>query len=92
MFSLVSRLTHRLRFPLSEAVNLRRITIKLARPNLTEAAREAAALKAQFRREDEELYRQGRGAEVLSDRMKVLGITDSGSTRLLTVNGVRIKP
>lgn len=71
-------------------VNLRHLKTKLSRLNLTKAAREAAALKAQFRHEDEELYRQGRGDEVLADRKKNLGITGSGETRLLTVNGVRI--
>ena len=72
-------------------VNLRHLKTKLSRLNWTEAAREAVALKAQFRREDEELCRQGRGAEVVADRMKNLGISGSGETRLLTVNGVRIK-
>ena len=72
-------------------VNLRHLKTKLSRLNLTEAAREAVALKAQFRREDEELCRQGRGAEVVADRRKNLGISGSGETRLLTVNGVRIK-
>ncbi len=71
-------------------VNLRHLRTKLSRLNLTEAAREAAALKAQFRREDDELIRQGRGAEVIADRMKNLGISSSGKTRLLSVNGVRI--
>lgn len=72
-------------------VNLRHLKTKLSRLNFTEAAREAVALKAQFRREDEELCRQGRGAEVVADRIKNLGISGSGETRLLTVNGVRIK-
>ncbi len=57
---------------------------------MNDAAREATALKAQFRRDDEELYRQGRGAEVLADRMKNLGVTGAGKTRLLTINGVKI--
>lgn len=73
------------------AMKWRHLRAKLSRLNLTEAAREASALKAQFRREDEELYRQGRGAEVLADRKKNLGIADSGTTRLVTVNGVRIE-
>ncbi len=72
-------------------VKLRHLRTKLSRLNLTEAAREASALKAQFRREDKELCRQGRGADVVADRMKNLGLTGSGETRLLTVNGVRIK-
>jgi hypothetical protein len=57
---------------------------------MTDAAREATTLKAQFRRDDDELCRQGRGAEVLADRMKNLGVTGTGRTRLLTVNGVTI--
>jgi hypothetical protein len=73
------------------AVNLNHLRTKISRLNFTEAAKEASALKDQFRRDDGELYRQGRGAEVLADRRKNLGITGSGNTRLLTVNGVRIK-
>ena len=73
-------------------MNLRHLKTKLSRLNLTAAAREAAALKAQFRREDDALYRQGRGAEVLADRMKNLGLSGAGKTELVTVNGVRIKP
>lgn len=72
-------------------MNLRHFKTKLSRLNLTAAAREAAALKAQFRREDAELIRLGRGAEVIADRRKNLGISLSGEVELLTVNGVRIK-
>lgn len=68
----------------------RHVLTKISRLNLTAAAREAATLKAQFRREDEELYRQGRGDEVLADRRKNLGIAPDGKTELVTVNGVRI--
>jgi hypothetical protein len=71
-------------------VKLRHLRTKLSRLDTTDAAREASALKAQFRREDEELYRQGRGAEVLADRMKNLGMSVTKKTRLLTVNGTRI--
>lgn len=74
-----------------QCVNVRHLRTKLSRLDLTKAAREAVALKDQFRREDEDLYRQGRAAEVLADRKKDLGITGSGSTKLLTVNGVRLK-
>lgn len=72
-------------------VNLNRLSTKLARLNFTEAAREASALKAQFRREDEELYRQGRGSEVWTDRKKLLGGSAMDRAEVLTVNGVRIK-
>ncbi|MBI5693758.1 MAG: hypothetical protein HZC55_27100 [Verrucomicrobia bacterium] len=71
-------------------MKLRHLRTRLSRLDTTDAAREASALKAQFRREDEELYRQGRGAEVLADRMKNLGMSASKKTRLLTVNGTRI--
>lgn len=78
--------------PTVHGVKLRHPRTKLSRLDISDAAREATALKAQFRRDDEELYRQGRGAEVLADRMKNLGVTEPGRTRLLTVNGVRINP
>lgn len=78
--------------PTVDNVKLRHLRTKLSRLDMTDAAREATALKAQFRRDDEELYRQGRGAEVLADRMKNLGMTESGRAEVLTVNGVRIKP
>jgi len=85
-------LTHDVAAASVPPVNLRRLKTKLSRLDFTEAAREATALKAQFRREDAVLYRQGRGNEVLADRMRNLGITASAKTVLLTVNGVRIKP
>jgi hypothetical protein len=72
-------------------MNLRRIATRISRLNLTKTAREAAALKSEFRHEDEELYRQGRGAEVLADRKKNLGGSATSRAELLTVNGVRIK-
>ena len=78
--------------PTVDRVKLRHLRTKLSRLDVSDAAREATALKAQFRRDDEELYRQGRGAEVLADRMKNLGMTETGRTRLLTVNGARINP
>jgi|GEM_PF-2012901 len=78
--------------PTVDRVKLRHLRTKLSRLDMSDAAREATALKAQFRRDDEELYRQGRGAEVLADRMKNLGMGETGRTRLITVNGVRINP
>ena len=72
-------------------MNLRHLKSKLSRLNLTPAAREAAALKAQFRLEDEALIRQGRGAEVIADRRKNLGLSEAGKAELVTVNGVRIR-
>lgn len=77
--------------PSFRTVNLNRLWTRFARLNLTEAAREASALKAQFRREDEDLYRQGRGAEVWAERKRLLGGTESDRAEVLTVNGVRTR-
>ncbi|MGH7947104.1 MAG: hypothetical protein ACREH8_24235 [Opitutaceae bacterium] len=59
---------------------------------MTEAAREAAALKAEFRREDEALREAGRGAEIRKRNAALFGIDlDSPERpRLVTINGVRI--
>jgi hypothetical protein len=76
--------------PWLRGVNLKSLWTKLAWLNLTEAAREASALKAQFRREDEELNRQERGAEVWAERKRLLGGTESDRAEVTTVNGVRI--
>jgi len=43
---------------------MRYLRIKLSQLNFNEAAREATALKKQFCAEDEELYLQGRGADI----------------------------
>lgn len=74
------------------AMNMRHMFTNFSRLNLSKAAREAVALKTEFRREDEGLYRQGRGAEVLADRKKSLG-GGSLNTRaeVLTINGTRVK-
>jgi hypothetical protein len=53
-------------------MTLRNMFTAFSRLNLSKAAREAVALKAEFRREDDGLYRQARGAEVLADRKRSL--------------------
>ena len=73
------------------AMNMRHMFTAFSRLNLSRAAREAVALKTEFRREDEGLYRQGRGAEVLADRKRSLGGSLNTRAEVLTVNGVRVK-
>jgi len=73
------------------SMKLRHILTALSRLNLSKAARDAAALKAEFRREDEALYRQRRGAEVLADRKRSLGGSLNARAEVLTINGVRVK-
>jgi len=73
------------------AMNMRHMFTAISRQNLSKAAREAVALKAEFRREDEGLYRQGRGAEVLADRKRSLGGSLNTRAEALTINGIRIK-
>jgi len=70
-------------------MNLMRLKCKFARLNFSPAAKKAAALKAEFRREDEELYRQGRGKEVLRQNAALLGIDSTKKGRLIGYNGVR---
>ena len=72
-------------------MNLHRTVSKASRRNRIDAAQEAAALKGEFRRADEELFRQGRGAEVVADRKRLLGGNADSTAEVLTVNGVRIK-
>ena len=72
-------------------MNPQRLKTKLARLNLSAAARESAAVKAELRREDQALAAAGRGREVLERNLRLLGGTGSGHGRLLTVNGVRVR-
>ena len=64
---------------------------KLSRLNLTKADREIVALKAQFRREDAELRRQGRGAEIVARNRRLMGIEEGERTRLVGFGGVRFE-
>ena len=64
---------------------------KIARLNFSEAAKRAAAIKAEFRREDEELYRQGKASEVLRKNAAAMGIDSSKRGRLIGFNGVRFE-
>jgi hypothetical protein len=72
-------------------MNVQRLKTKLARLNLSAAARESTAVKAELRREDNELATAGRGREVLKRNLRLLGATGHGLGRLLTVNSVRVR-
>ena len=72
-------------------MNFRHLLTRLSRLNLTAAAREEAALKAEFRREDARMVAEGRCAEIWADRRRNLGISEFGRTELVTINGVRIR-
>lgn len=48
---------------------------------------EVAALKAQFRREDEDLRRQGRGAEIIARNRELLGIPEGARGKLVGFGG-----
>ena len=66
-------------------MNFRRFLTRITRLNLTAAAREAAALKAEFRWEDAKLSAEGRSAEVWADRTKNLGGDVNSRAELLTI-------
>jgi hypothetical protein len=72
-------------------MKLRHCINRLSRLNLTKADREVAALKAQFRAEDQELIRQGRGDEIARRNRRLMGIKDGAKTRLVGFNGVRFE-
>jgi hypothetical protein len=72
-------------------MKVRHILNKLSRLNLTKADREVAALKDQFRREDQELLRQGRGAEIAARNRQLMGIKEGEKTRLVGFGGVRVE-
>lgn len=69
----------------------RRSTSKHHRADLTAADRETAKLKAQFRRDDEELRAQGRGDEIVSRNRRLLGIPEGASGKLVGVGGKLFK-
>lgn len=60
---------------------------RLHQADLTGADRETAALKAQFRREDEELRAQGRGDEIVARNRRLLGIREGAKSKLIGVGG-----
>lgn len=72
-------------------MNMQRLKTKLARLNLSAAARESAVVKAELSREDQALAAAGRGREVLERNLRLLGGTGRGRGLLLTVNGVRVR-
>jgi len=72
-------------------VKLRHLISKLRRLNFTKAAREATALKDQFRREDRELLAQGRGDEIAARNRRLMGIREGAKGKLVGFNGVRFE-
>lgn len=72
-------------------VNLRHLKTKLSRLNLNKAAREAAALKTQFRREDLALAAQGKEDEIWARNRRLLGIRAGAKGKLVGFNGVRFE-
>jgi hypothetical protein len=73
------------------SMKARHLMTRLARLDLTKAAREATALKGQFRRDDQELLRQGRGDEVVARNRQLMGIKEGEKTRLVGFGGVRFE-
>jgi hypothetical protein len=63
-------------------VNLRHFTTKLFRLNLTKADREVAALKDQFRRDDQALAKASRHEEIALRNRRLMGLKDGERTRL----------
>lgn len=72
-------------------VKLRHFISKLRRLDLTQAAREATALKDEFRREDRELLAQGRGDEIAARNRRLMGIREGAKGKLVGFNGVRFE-
>lgn len=72
-------------------MKLRHLKTRISRLNLTKAAREASALKVQFRREDQELAAQGRGDEVWTRNRRVMGISEGARGRLVGFGGTRFE-
>ena len=72
-------------------MKLRHLITRLSRLNLCKATQETTALKAQFRAEDLELVRQGRGTEIAIRNRRLMGIADGAETRLVGYNGVRFE-
>jgi len=73
------------------AMKVRHLVSKFSRLNLTTADREIAALKDQFRREDQELLQQGRGAEIAARNRQLMGIKEGEKMRLVGFGGVRFE-
>jgi hypothetical protein len=74
-------------------MNRGQLALKIARRKHPDAEDSCAAIKAQFRREDQALARQVRAYEVLQRNVAVLGIdlAISERPRLLSINGVRFR-
>ena len=68
-------------------MKLRLLIRKLRRLTFTRAAREAVALKEQFRSEDRELLAQGRGFEIVARNRRLTDIRDNAKGKRGGFNG-----
>jgi len=72
-------------------VKLRQLSSKLSRLDLTQADREVAALKRQFRQEDRALADAGKHDEIVMRNRRLMGLRDGARTRLVGFGGVRFE-
>lgn len=72
-------------------VKLRQLSSKLSRLDLTQADREVAALKRQFRQEDRALADAGKHDEIVVRNRRLMGLRDGERTRLVGFGGVRFE-
>ncbi len=74
-------------------MNRGQLALEIAGRKHADAEDSCAAIKAEFRREDQALARQGRAYEVLKRNVAALGIDlEKGERpRLLSINGVRFR-
>ncbi len=72
-------------------VKLRHLRTKFSRLDLTKKDREAAALKNQFREEDQVLANAGRHEEIALRNRRLMGLRDGERTRLVGFGGVRFE-
>jgi hypothetical protein len=73
-------------------MNRGHLALEIARRKHPGAVDLGAAIKAEFRREDQALARAGRAREVLERNAALLGIDPNGERpRLISINGVRFR-
>lgn len=73
-------------------MNSGKLALEIARRKHLDGQDSCEAIKAEFRREDQALAREGRAYEVLKRNVAPLGIDLGGERpRLLSINGVRFR-